>query len=144
VRDTWNDRDYLVLEAAVRLMDEDEQLVGPNAQAIATDTGLELTEVIRALKTFDNYLLEIRWMMPAMAARVVDASPGARQMVGQWPSAERAADQLIAALEQLAENETDDVKRGKIRQALEAITGAGRDFAIELGAAVVGKAITGG
>ena len=103
--DTWHSRDFPVLRECARQLEAAEIGQGVRLQAIVEVTALETDAVMRSLRALEDAgLVEVRWMMPAAAARVVGIDPRARQLVGQWPTEEAALDRIVRALEVIASN----------------------------------------
>ncbi|WP_020387712.1 hypothetical protein [Kribbella catacumbae] len=75
---------------------------------------------------------------------IVGAPTGhARRVVGAWPTPESLADRIIAALNDAADNEPDEAKKGKLRRAAEAVAGVGRDILTDVTAQVITKGMYG-
>lgn len=73
--------------------------------SICTATGLDVTQVFRALQALEaEGLVEVRWVSPSTRARVVRISGEARRAVGQWPTSETALERTVQALEVIAGN----------------------------------------
>lgn len=135
--DQWNNRDLPVLVASVRGVDVD--FSGIRIHEIASETGLSDETVMLALRALESDgLVEVRWAMPARAARVVRVSGEARRRVGVWPTAETALDRMVAALEAIAQNtDADEDTRSRARKILEGLSGAGRQIGISVAAAAI-------
>lgn len=136
LEDKWHSRDLPTLRAAARIADGD--MVGARFQEIVAETGISLDDSMLALRALqDGGLVEVRWMAPAQAARVLHISGEARRLVGLWPSPEVAADRLIAAIEAAIERSDDPEERTRLRKFRDGLLGAGRDLAVAIGAAVI-------
>jgi DNA-binding MarR family transcriptional regulator len=144
VDDTWFSRDLPVLEAAVRLNDADPY-VGPTVRDIAADTGVDSDAVMRALKALEHTgYVEVRWMMSGGgSSRVSAVDERARRIAGAWPSAEDLADRILAVLDERIEHAGDDEERSKWSKIRAGVLSAGRDFLVELSAAVLTRQIPG-
>jgi len=136
---TWDTQDVPVLEAAIRYAEEHGAPPGATGAQIAEMTGLSVEDVGRALSRLDGEYLEIggglgpgpsRWR----ADRIY---PAARRAVGQWPTPESWADRLIKALNEAADAEKDEAKKGKLRHAAEAVGDLGRGVLSDVIAAVI-------
>lgn len=144
-RDTWTSRDLPVLQAIADLIEE----TGSHADgsAIVSRTGLTTAQVSRAVKSLeDEYLRDVHWdadWFPDLYPIVQGITSEARRTVGQWPSAEAAAERFIAAIEQqIIESETDE-QRSRLVRIRDAVTVAGRDLLVDVMGAVLTKTITG-
>jgi len=137
--DTWYSRDLPVLEACVRLVDENPG-VGGRLHEIAAATGLDDQTVYVATSALDDAgYIQRQMVSPARAGRVVAGSGAARAAVGQWPTPESAADRLVAALEAQIAATTELEERGRLERLLAGVAGVGRDVLV----AVLSKALTG-
>lgn len=63
----------------------------------------------------------------------------ARRAVGAWPTAETIADRLVHALDEAAEREPDDERKGFLRKAAAYLGNAGRDLAVDIGATAINR-----
>jgi hypothetical protein len=143
---TWETRDLPVLENIVRTYDETG--VSPDPSEIAESCGLSRDEIQRALRALQHNdpSLVTRMHVAGGGAGVVaiGAPTGhARRMVGAWPTPDDLADRIIAALNDAADNEQDEVKKGKLRRAAEAVAGVGRDILTDVTAQVITKGMYG-
>lgn len=127
---TWETRDLPVLDAAARIIDRDGPVPGAYIRDIATDTGLEIDEVVRA-----TYALEDAGLIE-MAQRSLGGGGGnwrmcslsgeARQIVGQWPTPENLADRIVAALQDAADNAPSEEERSRAKKLLDGVSGVGK------------------
>jgi hypothetical protein len=143
VESTWEGRDLPVLDAVVRLFDEDVDVM-PDVAQIAGITGRDPAEVHRALRALEGPFIHVPNMSVGASAEnyLVDGvTAQARRAVGQWPSPELWADRIIRALVEAAEREPDEAKRTKLRAAADALGGFGRDLFINVIANVATKPI---
>ncbi len=139
---TWESRDVLVLDAAVRRVDEHGAPPGPTVTQLAKMTGLSVADVGRALAALSGQYVEIsRGHGPEGSRRVDGIYPEARRAVGQWPTLEGWADRLIAALTEAADNEPDEQKRGRLRQLRDGAVGLGREALVALLANAATRAV---
>jgi hypothetical protein len=141
----WESRDLPVLKAIVELTDEGED--GLPSARIADRTGLDEDTVQRALwalaaehppffTVVDGSSLAGRYIL-----EVNSPTGHARRTVGSWPSPETIAAGLIAALQEAAEHETSDERKGRLRRAADALGGLGKDVLSEVIASVITKGI---
>jgi sugar phosphate isomerase/epimerase len=104
------------------------ELLGPDADRMDRSLRrLHNAEMIRA-----QPMLGGNWVISGVTER------GLRE-VGAWPSEERYAQQLIAALEDVAENHPDPVQRSKARKMLDTIGEFGYKTFIDFSASLVAK-----
>lgn len=137
--DQWNDRDFPVLKAAVHAIDHDVNATGMRLTDLATAAGVSEDDTFLALRALESAgLLDVRWSMPARAARVHRASGEARRLTGAWPTPETALDRIITALEDIADNtEAEEDTRRRARKILDNLAGAGRQIGISVAAAAI-------
>lgn len=137
--DTWHTRDLPVLRAIVKQYDATTQTV-PH-QDIEAATGFDYADVQRACIALDRAgYVDTTGSLQTRARRIGNPSAEARRLTGQWPTPESAADRMLAALEQIAENGTTEDERSGARKVLDGFSNAGRQVAIS----VAGAVITGG
>src|SRR5215469_11475289 len=107
VHDTWASRDLPVLDATVTLL---EQSYMVTVTDIAAQTGLEPSVVATALEALDPVYVDFRKTTTGGDPRfwyVYKATPEARRVVGQWPTAEALAARLTEELAAAAADEPD-------------------------------------
>jgi hypothetical protein len=117
---------------------------GPTVGDIAERAGMDPNEVFRAVRALDGTYLELRMYAAGGRTtphRVLQVHEEARRAVGQWPSPQAIADQIIRDLLEAAEREPDEAKRTKLRVAADAFGGFGRDLLINVIANVATKPI---
>lgn len=141
MEDTWFSRDLPVLDAAVRLKEEDPSRI-PMSKDLADATGLPRDDVRRALGALRGSYLEADWELSGDYA-VRGIRPEARRAVGQWPTPENVADRLLAALEQAAEETGDEEQQGRFQRAADSLKGLGRDVLPEVIANVITRGAMG-
>jgi hypothetical protein len=142
MQSTWESRDLVVLEAAVKSLDEHAGNAFPTGSDLQELTGLSADDVKRSLLALDGAYLEVRKVLAGGSAshwRVVDAYPNARLVVGQWPTPEALADRLTQALATAADNEPDEEKRGWLKKTAAWLGSAGRDVAVDVASSVIAK-----
>jgi hypothetical protein len=144
---TWETRDLPVLEAIVRTYDETGE--SPSPPAIAETCGLSGDEVQRALRALDynepSFVTKMYVAGGGAGVVAIGAPTGhARRTVGAWPTPDNLADRIIVALNEAADNEPDEGKKGKLRRAAEAVAGVGRDILTDVTAQVITKGMYGG
>ena len=133
-------RDLPVLDAIVRLRDAKPLNPGPTYSELANDTGLDLEDVTRAAASLEGSFVEVAKTMAGGFTgnwRITDISPNARQVVGQWPTADTFADRLIQVLREEEGQASTPERQSKIRAALDALGGLGRDVLIDVSAKVI-------
>ena len=106
--DTWNPRDLPILRRIVATLDArpgqgitlDDISLGTTAHQGETFDVRDVLPAVRALE--DDGLIEVVWIDPRHSAGatsyVARCTGEARRKAGSWPSADSAADRLIAAL----------------------------------------------
>lgn len=130
-----------MLSAIVRMMDDPN--ARPSGDQIAGATGFSKDDVARGLNALDGEYLSLRKAMSGGDPgpwRVMAITAEARRAVGQWPTPENVADRLLAALEQAADEATDEERKSRLRRAAESMRNLGRDVLPE----VIANAITKG
>jgi hypothetical protein len=134
--ETWNSRDYPVLRETARLVEEAEIGQGARLADIAAAADVEVEAAIKALRALEaDGMVEVRWMMPAHAARVVQISGEARRQVGLWPTPSTGLERMIEALEAIAEHTDDEDKRTRARRVLDGLSGAGKSVGLAMATA---------
>jgi hypothetical protein len=132
VESTWEPRDLPVLDAVVRLFDENVDAM-PDVAQIAKITGRDPVEVHRALRALEGPFIHVPDISVGADASIyfVDGvTPQARRVVGQWPSPELWADRIIKALLEASEREQDPAKRSRLRATAEGLASFGRDVLV--------------
>ena len=136
-KNTWTPRDLPVLEAVVDLADEGTQHI--SAEVIAERTGLDVTQVNRALAALADespplfHAEEMDAWGEARHFLAVERPTGeARRRVGAWPTPEILADQLLAAFGAAAAAESDAAKKSKLQGVAEFLAGVGRDVLVKV------------
>lgn len=128
-RDTWLRWDLPVLTAVIDGMQADRHTRTVSPAEIVRRTGFTNDEVADALDRLGNsspaYVDGPRLASGAFQY-INQVTAAAREKVGQWPTPETLADQIVAALLQAAEDETDTVQEGKLRRVAEAVSDAGK------------------
>jgi hypothetical protein len=130
MEDTWASRDLPVLDAAVRLLEEEATV---RASQITAETGFDLETVARALDALAGPFIAdlVKPMGAADGWRFTKVTAGARRAVGQWPTAESLASQLAAAFGQAADEEQDPDRKSRLRQIASFLAETGKDVAAE-------------
>lgn len=135
---TWGPREMPVLDAVVTLL---EQSYMVTVSDVADRTGLELAEVARSLDTLDPTYVDFRKTETGGDPTfwyVLKVTPEARQVVGQWPTAEGLIDRLAKAFRDAADTEDDPERHYQLRQAAGLLESGIRDVAIQLATAITG------
>ena len=142
VDETWTKRDLPVLEAIVKFLDEKAGAETPEGSDIAERLQMDIDDVARALIALDGEFIEVRWTAGGPASSdVLSVTASARRVVGQWPTAERAVDQLINELEKSAALEADPERKKRLRSAASTIKDLARDLTTEVMAKVIAGAL---
>jgi hypothetical protein len=145
VHPTWEERDLLVLRAAVEYCEENDDY----AEAHHLRSRLDMSErdirkAFNALcaetpKLFQNY-----WHAPSVGVSRVERPTGeARRRLGMWPTPESLADRLVQAMAAAADQEPDEEKRGRLKAAASWLGSAGRDVLVDVTAAVINRQMGG-
>jgi hypothetical protein len=141
---TWASRDLPILRAALRRLDDGEDL--PDLEEIRQELGLsgdQLRAGIRALQSADPPYIEVAlsggWSEARASGSVEGVSERARRELGTWPSAESLVDALAAAFARAAEAEEEPEERRRLRAAAEGLGGALRDIAVAVIAKRLGE-----
>ena len=138
--DTWYTRDFLVLREVGRRVEAGEPL---GVDDIATALGLARDVVGKAgSRLKEEGYLKAGEAMGIGAVRFFDLTAKGRREVGQWPSAETAADRLIAVLEQRIMSAPNDEERTRWQKLRDGFLGAGRDVVVDITSAVLTGQIT--
>lgn len=139
MEDTWASRDLPVLDAVVRLLEEGYYAV--TVADIAEQTGLEAKAVDRALEALNpTYVTDYKKLMTGGIPDswyVEGVTAAARQVVGQWPTAESMAERLAAAFSEAADVERDPERKNRLRQLASFLGETGKDLAAEIIAKVI-------
>ena len=137
MEDTWWSRDLPVLDAAVRLF-EDEDFV--YVSDLARETSLEPKAVARALLNMrGEFVGQVQSMGDMDRWCITEVTPAARRAVGQWPTPENVVASLAVAFSTAAEHESDPERRGKLRAVGGFLADTGKDFAAEVVAKVIAQ-----
>jgi predicted transcriptional regulator len=131
VDDTWTTRDLPVLDATVSLL---EQSYMVTVSDIAARTGLEISAVARALEALDPAYVDFRKTTTGGDPTfwyVFKATPAARQVVGQWPTAESLVTRLAEELRAAAAAEPEVDRRGLLIYAARLIGDTLHDVAVQ-------------
>jgi hypothetical protein len=138
MQETWSTRDLPVLAAVVKFLDDNMGMKTPEGADIAELLSMDVQDVGRALNTLDGEYIEVRKAMGGPESwDVASVMPSARRVVGQWPTAERAVDQLISELEQSAAAEPDQVRKARLHAAASTIRDLARDVVTDVMAKVI-------
>ena len=143
VHDTWATRDLPVLDATVALL---EQSYMVTVTDIATSTGLDVSDVARALEALDPIYVDFRKTTTGGDARfwyVFKVTPEARRAVGQWPTAQALAGRLAEELAAAAHDESDPQRQGLLTYAARLVGDTLRDATVRAAAHVLSPAFGG-
>jgi hypothetical protein len=143
VQDTWTSRDLPVLEATIALL---EQSFMVTVTDIADRSGLEPAVVAAALEALDPVYIDFRKTTTGGDPRfwyVYKATPAARRVVGQWPTAEALAGRLADELTAAAAEEPDAERKGLLTYAARLIGDTLRDATVRAAGHVLTPAFGG-
>ncbi|MFI5476045.1 hypothetical protein ACIA6D_38345 [Streptomyces cacaoi] len=140
---TWARRDLPVLDALVQQLDDAAGASFPELRDVTDPTGLDINEVAKAALALDSagFVLLSRTAGPPSGWYVKEVSREARQVVGQWPTAEQVLDSLVARLEEAADEETDPEQRSRLREAASTAGGAARGVFVDVLSSVIAKSL---
>jgi hypothetical protein len=143
VQDTWAARDLPVLDATVSLL---EQSYMVTVTDIADRTGFEASVVATALEALDPAYVDFRKTTTGGDPRfwyVFKATPEARRVVGQWPTAEALATRLAEELSAAGRQESDGERQGLISYAARLIGDTLREVTVRAAGQVLAPAFGG-
>jgi predicted transcriptional regulator len=129
-----------VLDATVSLLEESHMVT---VSDIADRTGLDLTEVARALETLDPTYVDFRKTTTGGDPRywyVRKATPEARRRVGQWPTPESLIKSIADGMSAAAERETDPDRKGLLSYTARLLGDTLHDVAVDVAARVMSPA----
>jgi hypothetical protein len=141
VQDTWTSRDLPVLDATVALL---EQSFMVTVTDVAARTGFEPAVVAVALEALDPTYVEFRKTTTGGDPRfwyVYKATPDARRVVGQWPTAEALAGRLAEELATAAAEEPDEERKRLLTYAAGLIGDTLRDVTVRAAGHVLGPSL---
>ncbi|KQP26179.1 hypothetical protein [Aeromicrobium sp. Leaf272] len=147
--DTWYSRELPVLRYIVSQSESERPRISAGWMSMevraADGSNFGIDGVVRALRALErDSLIQMQWFenspnsptVGVMDSYVIDFSAEAYRIVGQWPNPESAADRMIAALEQIAEDGTEDEKT-RAQKILAAFAGAGQQIAVGVATAMI-------
>ncbi len=139
--ETWTNRDLPVLRAIVETYEETGHAMHPGPIEAATGLpGTEVQAALRALNLEDPPFVTKMQRYASGHVSLIGAPTGhARRAVGAWPTAESIADRLVSALDEAADREPDEERKGFLRKAAGYLGHAGRDLAVEIGATAINR-----
>jgi hypothetical protein len=138
MQETWSTRDLPVLAAVVEYLDDKVGMDFPDGNDIAELLDMDVEDVGRALRTLDGEYVEVQLADGGPGSwSVASVTSSARRVVGQWPTAERAVDQLIGELEKSAAEEQDPTRKDRLHAAAATIRDLARDVATDVMAKVL-------
>jgi hypothetical protein len=130
VESTWENRDLIVLQAAVKLMDASNRPVLPEQLAAATDLPIEdVQHALRALGGEDPpyfQCIDGSSLAGASIAGVTSPTGHARRTVGAWPTPEGLTERIIDGLQTAVDQSTDEKERTRAQKALDGVKGVGK------------------
>ncbi|MET9318314.1 hypothetical protein ABZX12_41420 [Kribbella sp. NPDC003505] len=152
---TWEGRDLPVLEKIVDYYDQYGESPQPSDLAYmlgwyeqVDDPDDAVEDVERALRALEHeqppFITDLQKTASGEVVGIGAPTGHARRTVGAWPTPDILADRIIVALNEAADNEPDEVKKGKLRRAAEAVAGVGRDILTDVTAQVITKGMYGG
>jgi DNA-binding transcriptional ArsR family regulator len=139
--DQWHSRDLPVLREAVRQLDPSPSHA-PSHEEMIEATGLSEDQVRAAGAALEQARLVELLHEGGGDFTFWAITPEARRLTGVWPTAEIAADRLIAAIEAAIERTDDPVQKSRLQKIREGFLAAGRDMTVSISAAVITGQIT--
>jgi hypothetical protein len=142
VHDTWAARDLPVLDATVSLLEESYMVTVTD---IAARTSLDEAEVARALEALDPVYVDFRKTTTGGDPTfwyVLKVTPAARQVVGQWPTADSLISQLAEQLAAAGQAEQNAERKGLLVYAARLIGDTLRDVSVRAANAVLAPAVS--
>jgi hypothetical protein len=138
LRDRWQDRDFPVLMAAARYLEEADDDV-PGLEELIEATGFERAQVVKALSALDGTFIDASRhdsMGGIWSYDVIGLTERGRRAVGLWPSGE-GVDALVTALRQAEDATEDPEERTALRRAGGAVATVSREVMSDILAAVI-------
>jgi hypothetical protein len=130
---TWESREMLILRAVDYFDDPERHHV--DIDDLVAATGLDEDDVKRGLRALGTasppYVQGIAIAETVYPISLTEVTERARREVGQWPTPEAWVDRLVAGLEQAADDEPNEEKRSRIKQAAGVLGGIARDVAVK-------------
>lgn len=131
-----------MLDATVSLLDESYMVTVTD---IAARTSLDEAEVARALEALDPVYVDFRKTTTGGDPTfwyVLKVTPAARQVVGQWPTADSLISQLAGQLAAAGQVEQDAERKGLLVYAARLIGDTLRDVSVRAAEAVLAPAVS--
>jgi hypothetical protein len=143
--ETWTTRELPVLRALVEKFDDVETNI-VRIETLPAATKLDDIDVKRALRSLITadppYVIGNGIDQLSYPIIITNVTERARRAVGQWPASDLAADAIVAALTEAAEQEPDEEKRSGLRKAAAFLGGAGKEVLYRVITQVSGQEIT--
>jgi hypothetical protein len=144
IESTWAIRELPILAAALRFVDAGE---APRLADLCAETGLSPRDFrvgLEALANADPPYVEVDWAggwsdEKVGGFRLNDVSERTRRELGSWPSANGLVEQLVAALDQAAENELEPERKKRLSTTAGVLGGMARDIAVSVIATRLGR-----
>jgi hypothetical protein len=142
VEPTWDRYDRPVLGAVIRYIEDHHFRLMPQAYDLAPQLDMEAEDVGKALLRLNGEYLKTVAVGGGLSQVLVEkVHSDARRAVGQWPSPEEIAEDLVARLQAAADVEPDPGKRSKLRQTAAFLGSGGKDLLIGvLGSVIANQA----
>lgn len=139
----WTDRDLPVLLAIVEAAETDDGDM-PDDTTLPATTGLPAADVFTAVRNLERggYISGVTYAF-GDGYTVGDITERALRETGVWPNAETDADRLLWLLEQKVNDAASAEDRSKWVRIRDAVVSAGRDFTVEMAAAMATRSIGG-
>jgi hypothetical protein len=134
VPDSWSTWDLPILTSIVARYELDGYV---GRDTIVDDTGLDVSLVERRARDLRAAGWFGAYFEGGGEFSVNEISEAARRTVGAWPSPERAADRLLAAVERAIEQAATPEERGRLVKIRDGLAGVGRDLLVNIGSAII-------
>lgn len=141
--DVWATRDLPVLREACRLTDENPGANVAAAQIVEATrlTADQVNQALYALRRANLLDAPDAYAESNVLTEVIEVSAEAYRLSGLWPDAESQADQLLWILEQRIQQAATPEESSKWVRIRDSIASAGREFVIELAAALTSRSM---
>jgi hypothetical protein len=136
---TWATRELPILRAALQLLDTPGNHFAGFAD-IRERTGLDSDQVFNGVRALESaYPPYVHVGAGGVHGHIDAVSERARRELGSWPSPDDLLEQLVRALIQAADNESEPEEKGRLRGAADTLGGMAREIAVSVIAARVGE-----
>lgn len=136
--DRWATRDLPILRHIVDALDQGDDTVDQDTIADAVDLTAEEVEAgVRNLER--GGYVEVQWFGGGFF--IADMTERALRATGLWPDEQAAADNLLWVLERKVADAATPEERSRWTKIRDSFGAAGREFAVELAAAMAARSM---